>query len=75
MDVVVDRAQIVASSAGSLHLEGLRSDPAVDQLLTAWARGEASEADLREAERRIVAGEPLDDLLVPAASPAPPRAA
>jgi hypothetical protein len=72
---VVDRGQAVANSAASLRLEGLRSGPDVDELLDAWARGEVSDEDLREAERRILAGEPLDDLLAPAASPGAPRAA
>jgi hypothetical protein len=60
---VTDRVQIVANSGASLRLEGLRSGSDIDELLAAWARGGASSEDLREAERRILSGEPLDDLL------------
>lgn len=61
---MIDRAQIAASAAGSLRLEGLEpSGPTLD-LAELWVRGEASDADLREAERRLLAGESLDSLLV-----------
>jgi hypothetical protein len=75
MRVVTERAQIVTSTAGSLALEGLEAGPEVAALLDRWAAGEASDEDLREAERRVLAGEPLDDLLAPAAPPGAPRAA
>lgn len=75
MSCMTDRVQIVANSAASLWLEGLRSSPGVDHVLEAWARGEASDEHLRETERRILAGEPLDDLLTPAAPAGAPRAA
>jgi hypothetical protein len=44
-------------------------------LLDRWARGEASDDDLREAERRILAREQLDDLLAADAPARKPRAA
>jgi len=75
MCLVTDRAQIVANSGASLRLEGLCSSPEVDELLAAWARGGASDEDLREAERRILSGEPLDDLLTRVARSGAPRAA
>jgi hypothetical protein len=57
-----EREQIVAAVVGSLALEGLTASPQVQRLSEAWARGEASSADLLEAERRLLAGEPLEDL-------------
>jgi hypothetical protein len=75
MHVVANRVQIVGSSAASLLLEGLRSSSGVDELLEAWARGDASDATLLEAERRILAGERLEGLLVPGAPAGAPRAA
>lgn len=71
---MIDRVQAVANSAASLRLEGLRSDPDVNLLLEAWARG-ASEEDIREAERRILNEEPLDDLLARVTHADAPRAA
>lgn len=72
---MVDRSQIVANSAASLRLEGLGSSTEVDELLEAWARGEVSDEGLSEAERRILAGEPLGDLATPAAPATASRAA
>jgi hypothetical protein len=72
---VIDRSQIVANSAASLRLEGLCSEVEVDELLNAWARGRASEEDLREAERRILSGRSLADLPALAAPAGPLRAA
>lgn len=65
---VIDRAQVVASVAGSLRLEGLEPTGRVRELGDCWVRGDASDADLREAERRLLAGESLDSLLVSAAT-------
>jgi hypothetical protein len=65
---VIDRAQIAASTAGSLRLEGLEPSAPVRELTELWVRGEVSDADLREAERRLLSGEPLESLLTPAAS-------
>lgn len=72
---MVDRAQIVANSAASLRLERLRSGPEVDALLAAWARGDVADEALHEAERRILAGETLDDLHAATARKSPSRAA
>jgi hypothetical protein len=68
IDVVIDRAQIAASVAGSLRLEGLEPTGPVRELADLWVRGEASDADLREAERRLLADEPLEGLLASAAA-------
>jgi hypothetical protein len=62
----MDRAQIAASAAGSLRLEGLEATGPVCELAKLWVRGDATDADLREAERRLLAGEPLEDLLTSA---------
>jgi hypothetical protein len=63
---VIDRAQIAASAAGSLRLEGLEPTGAVCELADLWVRGDASDADLHEAERRLLAGESLESLLASA---------
>jgi hypothetical protein len=65
---VIDRAQVAASVTGSLRLEGLEATGAVRELADLWVRGNASDADLLEAERRLLAGEPLDSLLTSAAA-------
>jgi hypothetical protein len=65
---VIDRAQIVASATGSLRLEGLEPTGQVRELADLWVRGDASDADLREAERRLLAGESLESLLASAAA-------
>jgi Antitoxin VbhA len=59
----MDRAWIAASAAGSLRLEGLEVTGPVRALADLWVRGTASDADLREGERRLLAGESLEDLL------------
>jgi hypothetical protein len=64
---VIDRAHIAASAAGSLRLEGLKATGPVCKLADLWVRGDASDADLHEAERRLLAGESLEDLLTSAA--------
>ncbi len=68
IDIVIDRAQAVASVAGSLRLEGLEPTGPVRELADLWVRGDASDADLREAERRLLAGEPLEGLLASVAA-------
>lgn len=75
MSSMRDREQIVAAVCGSLALEGLAASPEVQRLSEAWARGEASSNDLLEMERRLLSGEPLDDLAPAAAQPGAPRAA
>jgi hypothetical protein len=55
---MVDRSQIVADVAGSLHLEGLEPSPEALALLDAWARGDASDADLEAAEQRLLSQRP-----------------
>jgi len=75
MRLVTDRAHAVAESAATLRLEGLDAGPEVERLLQRWAAGKLSDEDLREAERRVLAREPLDDLLGPAAPAGATRAA
>jgi hypothetical protein len=53
---MVSRQSASIQSAALLRLEGLSSSPEVDELMDAWVAGEASDADLIEAERRILAG-------------------
>jgi len=60
---VTDRAQIAASVAGSLRLEGLQPTGPVRELADLWVRGDAADADLREAARRLLAREPLEGLI------------
>lgn len=66
MDGVIDRAQIAASVVGSLRLEGLEPTGPVRELADLWIRGDATNADLREAERRLLTGEPLEGLIAAA---------
>jgi hypothetical protein len=68
IDVVIDRAQIAANAIGSQRLEGLEPTGPVRELADLWVRGNASDADLREAERRLLAGESLEGLLTAAAT-------
>jgi hypothetical protein len=68
MDVVIDRAQVAASVVGSLRLEGLEATGPVRELADLWIRGDATDADLREGERRLLAGEPLEGLIAAAAT-------
>jgi hypothetical protein len=56
---VIDRAQAVANALGSLRLDGLEPTGPVRELADLWAQGKASDADLREAERRLLSGEAL----------------
>jgi len=63
---VIDRAQAAASAAGSLRLEGLEPTGAVRELADLWVRGNASDADLREAERRVLSGQSLESLIASA---------
>lgn len=65
---MIDRAQIAASAVGSLRLEGFEPTGPVRELADLWVRGDASDADLREAERRLLAGESLEGLLTSAAA-------
>lgn len=60
---MIDRAQAVANALGSLRLDGLEPTGPVRELANLWAQGKASDADLREAERRLLAGEALEDML------------
>lgn len=53
---VIDRAQVVANVVGSLRLDGLEPAGPVRKLADLWAQEKASDADLREAERRLLAG-------------------
>ena len=66
MDIVIDRAQIAASVVGSLRLEGLEPTGPVRELADLWVRGDATDADLHEAERRLLTGEPLEGLIAAA---------
>lgn len=66
--VVINRAQIAANVAGSLRLEGLEPTGPVRELADLWVRGDATDADLREAERRLLSGEPLEGLITTAAT-------
>jgi len=75
MRLMQERAQIVAAVTGSLALEELTPSRDVERLSDAWARGEATSADLLEAERRLLAGESLADLAPAEAPVGPPRAA
>jgi hypothetical protein len=68
MDVVINRAQIAASGVGSLRLEGLEPTGPVRELAGLWIGGDATDADLREAERRLLTGEPLEGLIAAAAT-------
>lgn len=65
---MTDRAQIAASVAGSLRLEGLEPTGPVRELADLWVRGDATDADLREAERRLLAREPLEGLIAAVAT-------
>lgn len=49
-------------------MEGLEPTGLVCELADLWVQGNASDADLREAERRLLAGEPLESLLTSAAT-------
>lgn len=68
IDAVIDRAQAVANVLGSLRLDGLEPTGPVRDLADLWAQGKASDADLREAERRLFAGEALEDMLTSVAA-------
>ena len=65
---MINRAQIAASAAGSLRLEGLEPSRSARNLAELWVRGEISDADLREAERRLLSGESLESLLAAASA-------
>jgi hypothetical protein len=49
-----DRAEIAAGAAGSLRLEGLKPSAAALEVAERWAHHEVSDAELREAERRLL---------------------
>jgi Antitoxin VbhA len=70
---VIDRAQIAASVVGSLRLEGLEPTGPVRELGNLWVRGDATDADLREAEHRLLAGESLEGLIAAATTNGPSR--
>lgn len=63
---MIDRAQTAANAAGSLRLEGLEPSRPIRDLAELWVRGEASDKDLREAERRLLSGESLESLVASA---------
>lgn len=65
---MIDRAQIAASATGSLRLEGLEPTGPVRELADLWVQGNASDADLHEAERLLLAGESLEGLLASTAT-------
>lgn len=63
-----DRLALLAATQGSNDLEQLPpATPDVQALLDQWARGEATEQDLRAAAQQILAGQPV--------APRAPRAA
>lgn len=69
---VTDRADLLATTQGSNDLEQLPpATPDVQAVLDQWARGQATEQDLRDAEAQILAGEPA----VSPGAPSAPRAA
>jgi hypothetical protein len=49
-------------------LEGLEPTGPVRELADLWIQGDATDDDLREAERRLLAGEPLEGLIAAAAT-------
>jgi hypothetical protein len=58
------RIQAAENALASVRAEGL--DPGIaEPLLSRWAREEITDAQLDEGIRRIVAREPLTDLLAP----------
>jgi len=59
IDAVIDRAEAVSNAVASLCLDGLEPTGPVRELADLWAQGKASDADRREAERRLLAGETL----------------
>lgn len=67
---MIERRQQLDDALGSLALEGLQPGAPTRELLDRWAAGDATDDDLRDAERRILAGEPLEDT-----GPGTPRAA
>jgi hypothetical protein len=71
---VIGRSELLAMAEGSNDLERLpAASPAVEDVLARWARSEASEQDLLDAEQRILAASPVDQADVSA--PRAPRAA
>lgn len=48
-------------------MEGLEPTGPVRELADLWIQGDATDDDLREAERRLLAGEPLEGLIAAAA--------
>jgi hypothetical protein len=67
---MIERRQQLDDALGSLALEGLQPSAPTRELLERWAAGDATDDDLRDAERRVLAGEPLEDT-----GPGTPRAA
>ena len=62
--VMATRDEAAADALGSVRLEGL--DPSrVEPILKLWAQGRITDAQLHDIERRLLAGEPFDDLLPP----------
>jgi hypothetical protein len=66
---VTDRAHATAESAATLRLEGLAPSALARRLGDAWVRGDIADEDLREAERRLLAGEAVDEPPAPAGAP------
>ncbi len=52
--LMVDRRKHLAAVRGSSALEGLKASEDVELLLDRWAAGEATDADLEAAVRRII---------------------
>lgn len=50
----MERHDVVAEVAGSLHLEGLEPSPHARELAAAWARGDAGDEDLVAAEQCVL---------------------
>ncbi len=51
---MVDRERAVEAALGSVRMEGLEPSQASRELLAAWARGEASDEDLRAADDQLL---------------------
>jgi hypothetical protein len=62
----IERDEAAAIALASVRLEGL--DPGrAEPLLQRWARGELTDEQLAEAERRLIAGQSIAEFLPDAA--------
>ncbi len=59
MRAMVDRHQALATVLGSVRLEDAEPSPEMLALAERWADGKLSTAELRDAARRVAAGEAL----------------